>query len=91
MEVIAVKEAKEYVAANYPNDPLLKRIVLNLLDQLPKTQAAEVVCGRWITVSHKEARICTVCGSDEPYKFADGECDVYDFCPHCGARMRGGK
>ena len=38
MEVIAVKEAKEYVAANYPNDPLLKRIVTNLLDQLPKME-----------------------------------------------------
>lgn len=41
MEVIAVKEAKEYVAANYPNDPLLKRIVTNLLDQLPKIQIAD--------------------------------------------------
>lgn len=38
MEVIAVKEAKEYVAANYHNDPLLKRIVTNLLDQLPKME-----------------------------------------------------
>lgn len=41
MEVIIVKEAKEYVAANYPNDPLLKRIVMNLLDQLPKMEIAD--------------------------------------------------
>ena len=41
MEVIAVREAKEYVAANYPNDPLLKSIVINLLDQLPKIQIAD--------------------------------------------------
>ena len=41
MEVIIVKEAKEYVAANYPNDPLLKRIVTNLLDQLPKREIAD--------------------------------------------------
>ena len=41
MEVIIVKEAKEYVAANYPSDPLLKRIVINLLDQLPKIQIAD--------------------------------------------------
>lgn len=40
MEVINVKEAKEYVSANYPNDPLLKHIVLNLLDQLPKMEVA---------------------------------------------------
>ena len=38
MEVIAVKEAKEYVAANYPNDPLLKHIALTLLEQLPKVK-----------------------------------------------------
>lgn len=41
MEVIIVKEAKEYVAANYPNDPLLKRIVINLLDKLPKMEIAD--------------------------------------------------
>lgn len=42
MEVIDVKAAREYVSANYPNDPLLKHIVLNLLDQLPKVDAAPV-------------------------------------------------
>ena len=41
MEVIAVKEAREYVAANFPNDPLLKRIVTNLLDKLPKMEVPE--------------------------------------------------
>lgn len=41
MEFINVKEAKEYVAANYPNDPLLKRIVINLLDKLPKMEVAD--------------------------------------------------
>ena len=41
MEVIIVKDAKEYVAANYPNDPLLKRIVINLLDKLPKMDFAD--------------------------------------------------
>lgn len=44
MEVIIVKEAKEYVAANYPNDPLLKRIVINLLDKLPKMEIADNAC-----------------------------------------------
>lgn len=41
MEVINVKEAREYVSANYPNDPLLKRIVINLLDKLPKMEIAD--------------------------------------------------
>ena len=38
MEVIDVKAAREYVSANYPNDPLLKHVALNLLDQLPKLE-----------------------------------------------------
>lgn len=38
MEVIDVKAAREYIMANYPNDPLLKHIALTLLEQLPKTK-----------------------------------------------------
>lgn len=41
MEVINVKEGKEYISANYPNDPLLKHIGINLLDQLPKVDIPE--------------------------------------------------
>lgn len=42
MEVIDVKAAREYVMANYPNDPLLKHIAVSLLEQLPKVEAEEV-------------------------------------------------
>ena len=41
----------------------------------------------WISVPHKKARICSRCYADEPYKFADEDADVYDYCPNCGARM----
>lgn len=44
-------------------------------------------CGRWKTIPHKKARVCSVCEKDEPYKFADDDADVYDYCPHCGAKM----
>lgn len=42
---------------------------------------------RWITTPYKKARFCERCGHDEPYKFADEDADVYDYCPHCGAKM----
>ena len=45
--------------------------------------------GRWISVPHKLARVCSVCNRDEPYKFADIDADVYDYCPNCGAKMDG--
>lgn len=43
--------------------------------------------GRWISVPHKRDRICSICDCDEPYKFADENAHVFDYCPHCGARM----
>ena len=40
--MICEKEAKAYVMASYPNDPLLKHIAVNLLDTLPKVDAVPV-------------------------------------------------
>ena len=50
---------------------------------------APVVHGRWVSVPYKFARVCSVCNRDEPYKFADIDADVYDYCPNCGAKMDG--
>lgn len=40
MQVIDVAAAKEYIQANYPNDPLLKTIATALIDALPKREVA---------------------------------------------------
>ena len=48
MEVICVKEGNDYIQANYPNDPLLKHVATNLLDQLPKAEIP-----RWIPVTER--------------------------------------
>lgn len=53
----------------------------------PTADIAPVVHGRWVSVPHKLARVCSVCNRDEPYKFADIDADVYNYCPNCGARM----
>lgn len=42
---------------------------------------------RWTTAPHKKSRFCDSCGYDEPYKFADEEAIIYNYCPHCGSRM----
>lgn len=96
MEVIAVKEAKEYVAANYPNDPLLKHIVLNLLDQLPKEEAIEPTRAYWILKSAGQGTViyeCSNCQANVPVS-----CDIEyasnhvlkenPFCAKCGAIHR---
>ena len=64
--------------------------VLEYVENLPAVDVAPVRHGRWISVPHKLARVCSVCNRDEPYKFADIDADVYDYCPHCGAKMDGG-
>ena len=64
--------------------------VKRLLADIPAADVAPVRHGRWISVPHKLARVCSVCNRDEPYKFADIDADVYDYCPNCGAKMDGG-
>ena len=63
---------------------------VKILNQFPVADVAPVVHGRWISAPHKLARVCSVCNRDEPYKFADIDADVYDYCPSCGAKMDGG-
>ena len=57
------------------------------IKSIPAADVAPVRHGRWISVQHKLARVCSVCNRDEPYKFADVDADVYNYCPHCGAKM----
>ena len=64
--------------------------VKRLLADIPAADVAPVRHGRWVSVPHKLARVCSVCNRDEPYKFADIDADVYDYCPNCGAKMDGG-
>ena len=63
---------------------------VKILNQFPVADVAPVRHGRWVSVPHKLARVCSVCNRDEPYKFADIDADVYDYCPSCGAKMDGG-
>ena len=42
---------------------------------------------RWMSEGHKKDRFCERCGHDEPYKNADEETKIFNYCPHCGARM----
>lgn len=56
----------------------------------PAADVAPVVRGRWVSVAGKRDRICSRCLRNEPYKNADDDAEVFEFCPHCGAKMDGG-
>ena len=51
---------------------------VKILNQFPSADVAPVRHGRWVSVPHKLARVCSECNRDEPYKFADIDADVYD-------------
>ena len=57
------------------------------IERILAADVAPVRHGRWVSVQHKLARVCSVCNRDEPYKFTDVDADVYNYCPHCGAKM----
>lgn len=72
----------------YPNCMIdLMDAAADAIEKL-SADAQPVKHGRWISIGHKLSRICSVCDCDEPYKFADDDANVYDYCPHCGADMR---
>ena len=74
----------------HPNAHHLTNYATLILREAPTIDVAPVRHGRWVSVPHKLARVCSVCNRDEPYKFADIDADVYNYCPNCGAKMDGG-
>ncbi len=71
----------------HPNAYHLTNYATLILREAPTIDVAPVKHGQWVSVPHKLARVCSVCNRDEPYKFADIDADVYDYCPNCGAKM----
>ena len=74
----------------HPNAHHLTNYATLILREAPTIDVTPVRHGRWVSVPHKLARVCSVCNRDEPYKFADTDADVYNYCPNCGAKMDGG-
>lgn len=61
---------------------------LKIIQKIPAADVRPVVRGRWVATVGKKSRICSACGHDEPYKFADNDVDIFNYCPNCGADMR---
>ena len=64
--------------------------VIREVDAQTAADVAPVVHGRWVSVAGKRDRICSRCLRNEPYKNAADDAEVFEFCPHCGAKMNGG-
>ena len=91
LEQVLIKEAA-HLMHHYKRYLSVSDVVEELIGFVRRFPAADVVevrHGRWVSVQHKLARVCSVCNRDEPYKFADVDADVYNYCPNCGAYMMG--
>lgn len=64
-----------------------KDTVLDDIRDFPAADVAPVRHAYWESAPGKMSRFCSGCWADEPYKFADENAKVYDYCPHCGAMM----
>ena len=93
-KLIEVQSAKEF-ADTFFGDPVLKMAVNAVLNNVPAVDAVEVVHGEWTIIEddwNDETNYeCSVCKEvfvtldEEPKK------DPWNFCPNCGADMRGGE
>lgn len=88
-DTISRQAVLKLLSAMPPEEAMTKAMLIQSVKQMDAAQPDSLVrpSARWMSVGHKSARICSHCFRDEPYKFADYDADVYDFCPHCGAEM----
>lgn len=92
----AVKKERDYMGKfSFEEEPawivgFQQGITFALSDiaTIPAADVRPVVRAYWKSVPHKRARVCSRCEADEPYKFADDDANVYNYCPNCGADMR---
>ena len=71
------------------NAELVAETIATFADRIKALPSAQPKMGMWVSKPYKRARICSCCGHDEPYKFADDDATIFNFCPNCGADMRG--
>ena len=55
------------------------------IDRVKSVDAAPVVHGWWMEFN--SFMTCSVCDTD--WYYADNNCDMFDYCPNCGAKMDG--
>ena len=83
--------------AYYSGEKSALNAVMCMISATPTFNAELVRRGKWLThPTEKDYDVCPVCGTGtrkRRHGFENGlgwyEEEVYQFCPHCGARMEG--
>ena len=89
MELISREECRDLMIFKYRDecgltlhDALLTINQVRTIESRPK--------GEWIEGGRYSNHVCSICGEEAEDLQACGGCELLsDFCPHCGADMRG--
>lgn len=66
--------------------------VISLLHRQPTSDVVEVKHGEWVHNSNCSYRkFCSICGRSRPRRNDHEFASSTNYCPHCGAKMDGGK
>lgn len=87
MRIIDADRALEIVRDQgiaHPNAYHLTNYATLILQEAPTIEAKPVVHGEWDFIGDYDSR-CSVCGEE----YCIGPNEDYNFCPNCGADMRG--
>lgn len=71
--------------ANGGMGSVVARTLMRYVKRCKTVDAVEVVHGRWMEFN--TFMTCSVCDTD--WYYGDNDCDRFDYCPNCGAKMDG--
>lgn len=94
-EYVTKEQVKEEILnwARCINKPerLVTEDTMYVIDALPVADVRPVVRGKWVRTYGDSRFMCSVCKGKESVPTIMGEPTVWDYCPNCGADMRGGE
>lgn len=64
--------------------------IVNIVESIPSAEVQEIRHAYWKRKQGKDPEaVCSACGREVVYQIIDGKWAFENFCPHCGAEMKG--
>lgn len=85
------KQAAIDAVDSVPAADWVRKRYMGELERIPPSDVRPVVRGHWERVEGDSRFMCSVCKSKEHVPTIMGQPTVWDYCPNCGAWMKGGE
>lgn len=64
--------------------------IVNIVESIPSAEVQEIRHAYWKRQPGKDPEaVCSACGREVVYQIIDDKWAFENFCPHCGAEMKG--